>query len=35
MQPNNLGRPEIWTLDVATKAMTKVATNGYLPRWVP
>lgn len=34
-QPNNLGRPEIWTLDVATGEMIRVATNGYLPRWVP
>jgi Tol biopolymer transport system component len=34
-QPNNLGRPEIWTLDITTKEMVKVATNGYLPRWVP
>jgi Tol biopolymer transport system component len=35
MQPNNLGRPEIWTLNIETKELIRVATNGYLPRWVP
>lgn len=35
MQPNNLGLPEIWTLDVETGEMVKVAENGFLPRWVP
>lgn len=33
--PNNLGLPEIWTLDVETGALTEVVENGYLPRWVP
>jgi len=35
MQPNSLGRPEIWTLDLATRALTKAATNAFLPRWSP
>ncbi len=34
-QPDNLARPEIWTLDVASGALTQVAVNAYLPRWVP
>jgi hypothetical protein len=35
MQPNALGRPEIWTLDLASRALTRVATNAFLPRWAP
>ncbi|NDJ62445.1 MAG: hypothetical protein GYB67_15055 [Chloroflexi bacterium] len=35
MQPNRLGRPEIWTVDVTTGEGTQVAVNGFLPRWVP
>jgi len=34
-QPNNEGTPEIWTYELDTKLLTKVATNSYLPRWVP
>jgi Tol biopolymer transport system component len=33
--PNNLGRPEIWTIDAETGEGTFIASNGYLPRWVP
>lgn len=35
MQPNNLGRPEIWTLDTQTGEMIRAAVNGFVPRWVP
>jgi Tol biopolymer transport system component len=35
MQPNNDGQAEIWTLDVATRTLTKVAANGFIPQWVP
>ncbi len=35
MQSNPTGRPEIWTFDLASGAQKKVATNGYLPQWVP
>jgi Tol biopolymer transport system component len=31
--PNAL--PEIWTLDVASGESVMVASNGFLPRWVP
>lgn len=34
-QPDNLARPEIWTLDVATGAMARIAQNAFHPRWVP
>ncbi len=34
-QPDNLARPEIWTLDIASGTLTRVAMNAYLPRWVP
>jgi len=34
-QPNLNGQPEIWTLDVNTGALTFVANDGMLPRWVP
>jgi Tol biopolymer transport system component len=35
LQPDPSARPEIWTLDVTSGALEKVATNGFLPRWVP
>ncbi len=35
LQPNTAGRPEIWTLDVATRELTLVASNAFLPRWIP
>lgn len=35
MQPNNSGRPEVWTLDTATGTLTQIVANGYIPRWVP
>ena len=35
MQPNMNGRPEIWTLDVATDTLTRIVEDGMLPRWVP
>lgn len=35
MQPNSTGRPEIWALDLATRTMTLLASNAYLPRWSP
>jgi Tol biopolymer transport system component len=35
MQPDNSGLPEIWTLDLTTGALAQVATNGFIPRWVP
>jgi hypothetical protein len=28
-------RPEIWKYDVATQELRRLATNAYLPRWVP
>ncbi len=34
-QPDNLARPTVWTLDVATGMLTRVAENAYLPKWVP
>lgn len=34
-QPDNLARPEIWTLDVRTGALTEVARNAFHPRWMP
>jgi Tol biopolymer transport system component len=34
-EPNNEGMPEIWTYELATQSLVKVATNAYLPRWVP
>jgi Tol biopolymer transport system component len=33
--PNNPGKPEVWTVDIATKALTKIADDAFLPRWVP
>ncbi len=35
MEPDPLARPEIWIMDVATGEGVLVASNGYLPRWVP
>lgn len=35
MQPNSTGRPEIWTVNAASSVLTRLAVNGYLPRWVP
>lgn len=34
-QPNNEGTPEIWTYELDSEMLVKVATNAYLPRWVP
>ena len=34
-RPNNDGQAEIWTLDVTTGTLTKVATNAFIPQWVP
>jgi dipeptidyl aminopeptidase/acylaminoacyl peptidase len=33
--PTNLGLPEIWTLDIASKTLTKVADDAFFGRWVP
>ncbi len=33
--PNNPGKPEIWIVDVATKTLTQIADDAFLPRWVP
>ncbi len=35
MQPDPLARPEIWTLDVASRALVKVANDAFMPAWVP
>lgn len=35
MQPNTMGRPEIWTFDIATGEGVMIANNAYIPRWVP
>jgi hypothetical protein len=35
MQPNLTGRPEVWTLDRETGALTLIQTDAMLPRWVP
>lgn len=35
MQPNIMGRPEIWTADLVSGELTLIAENGFLPRWVP
>lgn len=34
-QPDNMARPTVWTLDVATGDLMQVAENAYLPRWIP
>lgn len=33
--PNTAGRPEIWSLDVASRDLTRLADNAFHPRWVP
>lgn len=33
--PNNPSKPEIWVIDVNTKALTKIAEDAFYPRWVP
>jgi Tol biopolymer transport system component len=33
--PNNPGRPEVWTIDVATGTLTKIADDAFFPHWVP
>ncbi len=33
--PTNRGLPEIWTLDMASKTLTKVADDAFFGRWVP
>jgi Tol biopolymer transport system component len=33
--PNNLGLPEIWVLNLQSKTLLKVADNALLGRWVP
>jgi hypothetical protein len=33
--PENRGIPELWILDVNTKALTKVADNAMFGRWLP
>ena len=32
---NTGGRPEIWTYDVESDTLTRVAENGFFPKWVP
>lgn len=32
---NNAGRPEIWTFDLAARALSQVAVDSFYPRWVP
>jgi Tol biopolymer transport system component len=34
-QPNNNGRPEIWTYHLANDELLQAAENGYFPRWIP
>ena len=34
-QLNSAGRPEVWTYNLDSGALTLVAENAYLPRWVP
>lgn len=33
--PENRGIPELWVLDITTKALTKVADNAMFGRWLP
>jgi Tol biopolymer transport system component len=33
--PENPGLPEVWTIDLATKTLTRIAHNAFYPRWVP
>ncbi len=35
LQPDANALPEIWTLDVTSGESVMVASNGFLPRWVP
>ncbi len=35
MKPDPQARPEIWTLDVASRALVKVANDAFMPAWVP
>ena len=35
LQPDANALPEIWTLDVKSGESSMVASNGFLPRWVP
>ena len=35
MKPDPLARPQIWTLDVASGALAKLADNAFMPNWVP
>lgn len=35
MQPNNLGRPEVWTVNAATGELRQIVVNGFIPQWVP
>jgi Tol biopolymer transport system component len=34
-EQNANGKPEIWTLDITSGEMLKVAENAYIPQWVP
>ena len=35
MKPDPLARPEIWTLQMDSHAMQKVASDAFMPNWVP
>ncbi|MBI1257526.1 MAG: hypothetical protein GC204_08650 [Chloroflexi bacterium] len=35
MKPDPMARPQIWTLDVASGALAKLADNAFMPNWVP
>lgn len=35
MQPDPQARPEIWTFDISSGRGEKIATNGYIPHWIP
>jgi Tol biopolymer transport system component len=34
-EQNDDGRPEIWTYDLTTKKLTKIADNAFQPHWIP
>lgn len=34
-EENQNGRPEIWTYDLSSHALSKIVVNAFLPRWVP
>jgi|FLYN01.1.fsa_nt_gi Tol biopolymer transport system component len=34
-QPNSAGQAEIWTYDLASGELKRVAVNGFFPRWLP